>query len=135
MEQITTTKTQYKAFDGKVFDDKHDCVMYERTIVDNTLVNLRNFSLEFPMQQYDSTCTAYFVKSENEYKMFIGALKEKYPDAFAYSDYQKYDGAGWYVTEVAESGWCTICKLSDIVQEWCALLHVIAEKTMDFKEV
>lgn len=132
MEQITVNK--YKAFDGKLFDDKHDCMMYERTISDNTLANLRNFSLEFPMQQYDSRCTAYFVKSENEYKMFIGALTEKWPDAFEYEDYLKYNGAGWYVTQVEESDWVTIYKLSDIVRAWSDILNLIADKTMDFKE-
>ena len=134
METITTTKTQYKAFDGKLFDDKCDCKMYERTIADNALVNLRNFSLDFPMQQFDTSCTAYFVKSENEYKMFIGALMEKWPDAFEDNDFE-YNGSGWYVTEVEENGWCSIYKLSDIVKEWTHLLNLIADKTMNFKEV
>lgn len=135
MEQITTTKTQYKAFDGKIFDEKHDCMMHEHTLANDLLVNLRNFKLKFPMQQYDSDCIAYFVKSENEYKMFTGALTEKYPDAFEYDDYQKYEGSGWYVTQIEESGWVTIYKLSDIVKEWSNLLYLIVDKTMDFKEV
>lgn len=135
MEQITTTQTQYKAFDGKIFDEKHDCMMYEQTLSDNTLVNLRHFSLKFPMQQYDLNCTAYFVKSENEYKMLMGALAEKWPDAFEYDDRLKYSGDGWYVAAVEESGWCDIYKLSDLVKEWSKLLNLIVDKTMDFKEV
>ena len=132
MEQITSV--QYKAFDGKIFEHEHDCRMYERTIADSSLLNLRNFDVEFPMQSGDATCRAYFIHSENAFNMFRDFVERKYPAAFYY-DKPKYAGNGWYVTEVDEANWCNIYKLSDIVQDWCALMHVIAENTMDFKDV
>ena len=78
MKTIEKTCTIYQSFDGKEFMDEKKCAEYEASKVSEMKVNLRNFTIEFPMQDSFTSCRAFLVKSENEFEMFEAYIFNEY---------------------------------------------------------
>lgn len=129
MKEITSTV--YKAFDGKEFVNKIDCVNYEAEKWKD--INLWNFDFAVPHGDDGLYCwTAYKVNSENEFNMLMAYLKYNNDDLYGI---EKYAGAGWYAVQFhVDSMWADVKMLSQVVKDFTNMLANIAEKTMDFEE-
>lgn len=128
MERIEKTSTIYRAFDGTDFLEYEECLNYEVEKSKDVKVNLRNFEIEFPMQDSFTYCRAYLVHSENEFGMLKAYLLNEYENTEEY--YLEYNGNGWYVAQGEEAGYVNLFKLSDIIKDWNATLEGIIDKTM-----
>ena len=69
MKTIEKICTIYQAFDGNEFTNYEECENYEAEKAKEVRVNLRNFDIQFPMQDNFGYCRAYLVHSENEFEM------------------------------------------------------------------
>lgn len=91
MKEITSTV--YKAFDGKEFVSRSDCVEYEANAFKD--VNLQKFDVQIPYGDDGLyTHVAYKITSENEFNMFMTYLKYNYSDIYGI---EEYSGNGWYM--------------------------------------
>ena len=123
MKTIEKTCTIYQSFDGKEFMDEKKCAEYEASKVSEIKVNLRNFTIEFPMQDSFTSCRAFLVKSENEFEMLEAYIFNEYYNT--YSDYIEFQGCGWYVVQGDDGGSANLYKLSDIIKDWSNILQYI----------
>ena len=125
MKTIEKTCTIYQAFDGKEFTNYEECEKYEAEKAKEVRVNLRNFDIEFPMQDGFSYCRAYLVHSENEFEMLKVYILSEYSEID--DGYLEYDGNGWYVLQGEDSGYASLFKLSNIIRDWNTTLKYIFE--------
>ena len=133
MKTIEKTHTIYQAFDGTEFPNYEECQNYEVEKSKDVRVNLRNFEIEFPMQDNFTYCRAYLLQSENEFEMLKAYL---FKEGYDIDDYcSDYEGNGWYVVQGDYGGYARLFKLSDIIKDWNATLSEIVDKTMNFKGV
>ena len=131
MKTITKAKTIYVAFDGKEFDNVVECENYEFEKSKESVVNLRNFAIDFPLADSYSSYRAYLIHSENEYEMLKTYIVNDYGEA--YDEDFNYKGNGWYILQGDDSGYATLYKLSEIIEWWGGTLNKIAKLTMDFE--
>lgn len=131
MKTIEKTKTIYVAFDGTEFDNQIECANYESKKSQETVVNLRNFEIDFPLADSSSSYCAYLVHSENEYEMLKTYVANDYCEAYA--NECEYKGNGWYVLQGNDSGFATLYKLSEIIEWWGNTLNKIVKFTIDFE--
>lgn len=131
MKTITKAKTIYVAFDGKEFDNVAECANYEFKKSKESVVNLRNFAIDFPLADSYSSYHAYLIHSENEFKMLKTYILSAYGEV--YDEDINYIGNGWYVLQGEDSGYATLHKLSEIIELWGNALNKIAKLTMDFE--
>ena len=126
MKEITSTV--YKAFDGKEFVSRNDCVEYEANAFKD--VNLQKFDVHIPYGDDGFyTHVAYKITSENEFNMFMTYLKYNYSDIYGI---EEYSGNGWYMTTTSESDWVDVHLLSNVVEDFTHMLSEIAENTLKF---
>lgn len=130
MEKIEIT--QYKSFDGKIFNSPEGCEEYERKAALKKIGDLRQFNIVFPMQDQVTDCTAYLVSSKDDFEAFRAYIDDNFPEVFA-EDIQ-YDGNGWYVIQDDHAGYARVEKLSSIIRDWNVAIERITSYTMDFKE-
>lgn len=130
MKTIEKTCTIYQAFDGMEFTNYEECEKYEIEKAKEVKVNLRNFDIEFPMQDQFTYCHVYLVHSENEFEMLKAYILNEYSETD--DGYLEYDGNGWYVVQGGDSGYADLYKLNDIVKEWNGALEVILENTSKY---
>ena len=131
MKTIEKSMKIYQAFDGTEFTNYEECLNYEAEKAKEIKVNLKNFDIEFPMQDSFTSCRAYLVKSENEFEMLKAYILNEYGDT--YDDYLEYNGNGWYVVQGDDSGYATLYKLSTIIEDWNNTLTRIMKQTIDFE--
>lgn len=130
MTTIERTTNVYVAFDGKGFFDEDECAEYESILAKTRAVNLRQFNIDFPMQDPITSCRAYKINSENEFEMFKTYLLNEYYELDP--DYVEYDGNGWYLVQGGDCGYADVYKLSNIIKEWNNVMNTIASKVVDF---
>lgn len=131
MKTIEKSMKIYQAFDGTEFANHEECLSYEAEKAKEVRVNLKNFDIEFPMQDNFGYCRAYLVRSENEFEMLKAYILSEYSETD--DGYLEYDGNGWYVVEGEDSGYASLFKLSNIIKAWNVTLEEIMKRTMDFK--
>lgn len=130
MKTITKAKTIYVAFDGKEFDNVAECANYEFKKSKESVVNLRNFAIDFPLADSYSSYYAYLIHSENEFEMLKAYILSVYGEAE--DGYLEYNGNGWYVVDGEDSGYASLFKLSNIIKDWNATLNEIIKHTIEF---
>lgn len=126
MKEITSTV--YKAFDGKEFVSRSDCMKYEANAFKD--VNLQRFDLQIPYRDDDLyTHVAYKITSENEFNMFMTYLKYNYSNIYGIEEYL---GNGWYMTTTSDGDWADVYLLSKVVEDFTHMLSEIAKNTLKF---
>ena len=131
MKTIEKSMKIYQAFDGTEFTNYEECLNYEAEKAKEIKVNLKNFDIEFPMQDSFTSCRAYLVKSENEFDMLKAYLFHWYGETE--EEYFDYYGNGWYVVEGDDAGHAMLYKLSTIIEDWNNTLTRIMKQTIDFE--
>lgn len=131
MKEIEKVCVVYQAFDGKEFRTEKECEIYEREQARKNALNLKYFDIEFPMQDSYTSCRAYKINSENEFKMFQAYILDEYYEMS--SEYCEYNGNGWYVVQGGDSGYADVYMLSDIIRGWNMTMGTIAKNVMDFE--
>ena len=131
MKTIEKSMKIYQAFDGTEFANSEECINYETEKEKEIKVNLKNFEIEFPMQNSFTYCRAYLVKSENEFQMLKAYVLNEYGET--YGDYIEYNGNGWYVVEGDDAGHSMLYKLSSVIEDWNNTLTRIMKQTIDFE--
>lgn len=130
MKTIEKTCTIYQAFDGKEFTNYEECEKYEAEKAKEVRVNLRNFDIEFPLQDHFTYYRVYLVHSENEFEMLKAYILNEYNET--YNEDLEYDGNGWYVVGGNNAGYADLYKLSDIIKDWNTTLEGIMRHTIEF---
>lgn len=130
MKTIEKTCTIYQAFDGIEFTNYEECKKYEIEKAKEVRVNLRNFDIEFPLQDHLTYHRVYLVHSENEFEMLKAYILNEYNET--YDGYLEYNGNGWYIVGGNDAGYADLYKLNDIVKEWNRTLEVILENTSKY---
>lgn len=126
MKEITSTV--YKAFDGKEFVSRSDCVEYEANAFKD--VNLQKFDVQIPYGDDGLyTHVAYKITSENEFNMFMTYLKYNYGDIYGI---EEYSGNGWYMTTTSDGDWADVYLLSKVIEDFTHTLSEIAKNTLNF---
>ena len=126
------TYTQYKSFDGKLFNTREGCEEYERRACAKKIGDLKQFYIAFPMQDQVTDCTAYLITSEDDFNAFKKYIDDDFTEVFA--EDIPYDGNGWYVLQDDHCGYAHVEKLSAIIHDWNKTMERITQYTMDFKE-
>lgn len=130
MEKINITK--YRAFDWTIHETLEACEKHEREMAGNTISNLRQFAITFPMQDQVTDCTAYFISCREEFDALKVYIDNNFPETFA--DDIEDEGDGWYVVEDDHCGYARIKTLAEIIQDWSKTMNTIVTETMLFKE-
>ena len=125
--------TQYKAFDGKIFNTLEACEMYELQLAKKEVYNLKAFPIVFPMQDQVTDCTAYLIHSEDEFNMLKRWMDSNFSEVWV--DDIDYKGHGWYVLQDDHCGWARVEKLTDIVMDWAKTMERISKHIDSFEEV
>lgn len=131
MKAIEKTQKIYVAFDGKEFDNETECANYEFEKSKESVINLRNFAVDFPLADPVSSYHAYLVRSENEFQMLKTYVLSEYAEA--YDEDIDYKGNGWYVLQGDGAVYATLYKLSEVIEWWGNALNKITKLTMDFE--
>lgn len=126
MKEIKKEIVTYRAFDGKVFEDRAMCEEYEHNMANATI---RHFGINMPFGDDMTSYTAYFIRSQNEFNILKYQLEQS--NEYCDDGDVTYEGNGWYFVGASDCGNVEVMRLSDAMSKMYNALDEITNITMN----